>query len=348
MSSRRLFGLIWVVFLLVALMGGTAWAFPPLQEECPRNPLLNPGFEEGFIDWGQGLTIIASGWQPWWRVGEGPLVKPDFEMEFAGTSGYERIHSGNWAQKFYKDGAVFDAGFLQRVKVPRGSVVTFSIWAYVWTNNLANRDVSSEPGNFRIYVGIDPTGSTDWWSEHLIWSEPIMEYDKWVKLSITAKAESDYITVFTRGHPEFPVSHNWSWWDDACLIVIPPTPRPTKPVPPTKTPTATRTPLPTPTATSTPTPTPLLPTETPTLIPPTPTIAPTATAFPTYTPLPTYTPFPTFTPVPTPAPTKAPPTGPSMGSALNAMARFIYGISGILVALVAVGILAGARYLRRS
>ncbi len=140
---------------------------------------------------------------------------------------------------------------------------------------------------------------------------------------------------------------------------VPPTPTPVPPtptpVPPTPTPVP---PTPTPRAV-TPTPTPALPTQAPTFTPtptgtptgtPTPTPTPTATSTPTSTATATYTPTPTPVP-PTATPTPEPPTptpvvptpAPTPVSAAEAGTRW----SGYVLALVGVGVLAGAVYLRR-
>ncbi|MBC7261589.1 MAG: hypothetical protein H5T63_06215, partial [Chloroflexi bacterium] len=301
------------------------------------------------------------------------------------------------------------------------------------------------PGNYRVYVGIDPTGGTDWASSNIVWSEPAMQYNTWMQLSVTAVAKAGTITVYTRGQPEFRTQFNDSYWDDACLTIVRPQPTNT-PVPkatntptitstPADTPTPTDTPSPTATATPLATPTPrvayvcvrvhndvngngapdpgerllegavihfmnelgevletyttdgrnephcfatrqegnyflqeknpegyvstssddwgvyvvpgaiiqihfwdhLPPTPTPTDTP-SPTATSTNTRVPTATPMPTMTPTEVIMPSPTPSPTPLP--------AAQAMAQAIFGVSGIIAALLGVVLIAGLRYIR--
>jgi len=319
-----------VIVVLLACLAGVAGASPPLQGGCPGNLLLNPGFEEGFSDrrdpYNPGGPIagelsMANGWEIWYEKGSGIpgiLHRPEYKPEDAARFGYRRIHSGNFAQKFFSTYSTHNAGFFQRVRVPRGSKVTFSIWVQVWSNDLDNVEKSEKPGKYRVQVGIDPTGGTDWRSPAIVWSEPVEHYDEYFQISVSTVAQANAVTVFTRGAPEWPVLHNDSYWDDACLIAIKPTPTRTP------TPRPTRTPTSTPTFTSTPT-----PTDTPTITP-----TPTSTSTPTATP--TFTPTATATPTPTPTPR------PLFQGIMQGISNF----RGLLLLLAALGIAAGVYLLR--
>ena len=132
-------------------------------------------------------------------------------------------------------------------------------------------------------------------SANTIWSTPVTEQDTrttdadghaiddWALLTVTTVAAGPYVTVYTRGMPEYAVKHNDSYWDEACLIVsTPPTATPLPTNTPTETPSVTDTPVPTETPLPTETPTATLtPTEAPTA---TATVAPTDTLAPTDTP----------------------------------------------------------------
>jgi len=237
--------LVWPILVL---------AEPAAQGECPGNVLLNPGFEEGFSDRGAGEVSVANGWFPWWQSGpgqdEGFYRRPEYKPEDASRFGMRRIRSGNFAQKFFNTFSTHNAGILQQVQVPVESTLTLSAWVQVWSSEYHDPTTVVDPGNYRVYVGIDPTGGTDWSSPNVVWSEPRMEYNTWMHLQIQAKAKAGTITVFLRGQPEFRTEFNDSYWDDVCLTVQRPTPRPTR------TPTDTPTPTVSPTATSTPTPAP--------------------------------------------------------------------------------------------
>jgi len=235
-------------------------AKPAAQGDCPGNVLVNPGFEGGFSERGAGEVSVANGWFPWWQDGpgqaEGYYRRPEYKPEDASRYGRRRVRSGNFAQKFFNTFSTHNAGILQQVQVPVGSRLTFSAWVQAWSSQHYNPDTVVSPGNYRVYIGIDPTGGTDWSSSNVVWSEPRMEYNTWMRLEIQTVAKAGTITVFLRGQPEFRNQFNDSYWDDTCLTVVRPTPRPTNTPKNTPTPTATPTPEASPTPTSTPTPAP--------------------------------------------------------------------------------------------
>jgi hypothetical protein len=272
------------------------------------NLLRNPNFEEGFSQRGASEMVVAQHWQPWWvrgtagQVEEGYFYRPEYKPEVAVLFGRRRIHSGDYAQKFFSTYATHSAGLYQRVSgITSGSTLIFSAWVQIWSSSLDDVARCDGFGNYEVRIGIDPTGGRDALSGHVVWSEPAMACNEWVRLEVTAVAESGRVTVFLKGEPEYRVKHNDSYWDDMVLTAgEPPTPvlRPT--MVPTFTPTPTRTraqacasgtptctptrtPTPTPTRTSTTTPLTVqsrtTPARTPTRTPsPTPADTPTATA----------------------------------------------------------------------
>jgi len=343
--------ILWMILLVPTPVGGE----PQAQGGCP-GPLVNPGFEDGFTELPLGgMSQVANGWQPWFFTGlTGPGInyKPDYQGYDARLLGTRRVHSGNFSQVMATTYATHTAGFLQQINVPVGSQLTFSIWVQVWSSQEDDPSVSAQPGNYRVQVGIDPTGGTDWAAPHVIWSPEVMEYDRWVQLSVEAVAENSIVTVFTQGRPEFRNKHNSSYWDDACLVVVPPAP-PTAPPRPTNTPgpspTATRSPTPRPSATPTTTRTPV-PTETPEVTyTPSATATPPATATPTFTR--TATPTNTSPPVPTatrtPPPTETPiPTLTPQPVVIRAVEAVVTGqANGVFVLLLALAVLALLRAL---
>jgi hypothetical protein len=295
-----------LLFAVASVMIGLALSN---QAEGSYNLLVNPGFEEGFSErpdpyvpgeGPKGELTVADGWELWYDNvpgQDGYNYRPEYKPEDAHLYGEQRVHSGRFAQKFFTTYSTHTAGFYQQVPVSEGSEVTFSIWVQVWSSQHNDPNESRDPGNYRICVGIDPFGDTYWRSEGIIWSEPVIMYDEWVELSVTAVAQADHITVFTKGAPEWRVKHNDSYWDDARLVFKVFLPLVFKYPTPTPTATSTETRTPTPTITPTPTYTP-----TNTLTPmPTATATPTSTSSPTVTP--TATPTPTLTPTVTPTPT---------------------------------------------
>lgn len=297
-----------------------------LQNVCSGNRLVNGDFEGGFSERGRGEVSVANGWNPWFKTlpGTGGInYIPEYKPEDAQRFGTRRIHSGRYAQKWFTTYATHTAGIFQQVSgIPVGSRLQLSAWVQVWSSNSDNIEKSETPGNYRVSIGLDPFGGTDYNSENIVWSEfQTFAYDAYKQLSVATVARSNVVTVFLRGVPEFPVKHNDSYWDDVCLVAIVPT---NTPAPPTQTPAPTDTPTITPSPTLTPSPT---PTETPTY-----TLTPTHT--PTYTPTPTdtvtVTPLPTATFTPTPTP-------PSALARLTTAATN-NGAAGIVVLLAAAGV----------
>jgi hypothetical protein len=263
MSSKRLAITFVVICLLTwsTLSPALSLASPAAQAVCAGNVLLNPSFEEGFSDRGAGEVSVANGWHPWYQDGPGQVDgynrRPEYKPENVALHTARRIHSGNFAQKFFNSFATHNGGILQQVQVPTGSKLTFSVWVQAWSSQQPNPDEVVSPGNYRVSVGIDPTGGTNGTSPNVVWSEPRMEYNTWMNLQVQSVAKAGTVTVFVRGNPEFRNRFNDSYWDDACLTVVRPASAPTSTPKPKDTPTPT--PCPTPQASPTPTliPTPL-------------------------------------------------------------------------------------------
>ena len=194
----------------------------PTPQTFPEgNLLFNPGFEAVFSERDAREVQVADGWQPWWQEGpgqhEGYFRRPEFKPENRYIHGARRVREGDWAQKYFTTYGTHNAGLMQRVNVEPGGVCTFSIWAQVWSSEGNDPDGITEPGYYRVYIGIDPTGGTVWNAPTVIWSAPRMEYNTWLHLYVSAVARGDVVTVFTRGEPEYRVKHNDSYWDDADL-----------------------------------------------------------------------------------------------------------------------------------
>lgn len=186
------------------------------------NLLFNPRFEQVFSERDAPEVVVADGWQPWWQDGpgqaEGFYRRPEYQPEDIYRHGPRRIHDGAYAQKLFTTYATHNAGLMQQVNVMPGGRCTFCIWVQVWSSQYFDPESVTEPGNYRVWVGIDPYGGTDWRSPNIIWSPPHMEYNTWMLLCVSAIARRDVVTVFTRGEPEFRVKHNDSYWDDASLV----------------------------------------------------------------------------------------------------------------------------------
>jgi hypothetical protein len=360
------------------------WMCPAVARAQSAIPLANAGFEgPPRQTQGEGTSVsswLAEGWVPWSILGDN-VTNREVEyklitLETGRTRDLEsHVHSGNHAQQFFTNGGSHTAGFYQRVKVPANSMVTFTVWAQMQTGQdlifVDGRYVfdlsETGGGNYAVQVGVDPTGAmpahfgaplpgTMAWSE-LLWDvsawgtdEKGNPADLWVPLSVTVKAQGEWIAVYTRGECKYPTKYNSSFWDDASVTVsTPPTPTPVPATPtPVVPPTATRDPTPTATVTTAPTST-RSPTSTPTATPE-PTSPPTETPTSTATPKPTSTPItlPTWTVVATAQPTAtfiaAAPAQPAFWTA-----RW-FGLAAtavLIVAAMAVGLGVGGWLARR-
>ncbi len=202
------------------------------EDEDIHDTLVNGDFEGAFTQREAPEIVVAYGWHAWWNpdwrpeegVEAGHGLRPEFKPDT------ERPPSGT-CQKFFSTYGTHDAGLYQRIRVGKGAEVTFSAEAYVWSSSKDNLSKSEEDGLYRVAVGIDPYGGKDPLNDRVIWSgkpKSGAEYDgenetetndRWTRLSVSATAKADVITVFLRGHAKWRVKHNDSYWDNCQLEV---------------------------------------------------------------------------------------------------------------------------------
>ncbi|TEU16424.1 MAG: hypothetical protein E3J25_02910 [Anaerolineales bacterium] len=229
---KRSFRWLMVILLVCLLPLPLAKAEVDDPHALPSSPagrqgvLRNPDFEEGFSEVDGGA--VAEGWHSWpAEAGDGQESRsysgqPGYEPEVRRQDGLGRVRSGSFAQKQSTTYAAHLGGIYQRVWVVPGSVVSFSIWVYVWSSSRDDPDRSQMPGNYRVSIGIDPKGGTQETAKDVVWSRSLMAYDRWAKLTVSTVARGEWVTVFTGGQGEWRVKHNDSYWDDASLQVVPP------------------------------------------------------------------------------------------------------------------------------
>jgi LysM repeat protein len=263
-----------------------------LLQAQAQNLLTNSGFESNFLTvTGDQPRNVATGWVPWNVARTSGMasfqnIQPKYvaASEANGRGITPRIRSGSNAQIYYSFFETHDGGIYQQISgVTPGTELRFSIYAYVWSSTFEDPNVSDEPGDVALRVGIDPSGGTDGAAAQVVYSEPFIAYDTYREYAIIAKAESSTVTVFVRSIVGEPVQNTYIYLDDAILapttaatggnltstptaigVIIPPSATNTA-VPPTNTsipPTATNTTVP---STNTTVP----PTATNTTIPPT-------------------------------------------------------------------------------
>jgi len=151
---------------------------------------------------------------------------PEFRDTKGVTLGPTRIHSGSNSQKYFTFWSVHEAGVMQTVAVPPGSVLRFSAWMHAWSTNQDGREefpdsyASSGQSNMHLKVGIDPCGGEDPWSPNIVWGSEHDSYDQFGYYEVRATAQCDKVTVFTHSMPEKAMKHNDVYVDDAELVMI--------------------------------------------------------------------------------------------------------------------------------
>lgn len=208
----QLLGLI----LLIAITGTFLYSMWPgaLTVIAQQPPLLNPGFEGGFSEYGGvGELVVGNGWRPWYVEGGG-YHRPEYVAE-SRTTGRGRVRDGTYGQKQFTTYSKQDGGLLQKIATVPGRWYKFDAWVYVWSTNSDNPDVSPGPtGSYSGLVGLNPWGDCRATYRTTVWGkEALRIYNQWVQVSVIAQAWTDEMCVFTRGTAEYAVKHNDSYWD---------------------------------------------------------------------------------------------------------------------------------------
>ena len=191
------------------------------QEQIAENLLTNPGFEDEFVAHADvAPQNIAAGWNAWHIAREetSPAYAnhaPYYDMETARTRG----DAPGKAQVYFNQYATHQGGIYQQVdSLTVGANYRFSIYAWVWSSIGQDWDISEQPGNVSVRVGIDPAGGADATSEEIIWSiTAVFLYNAFYQYSVIAEAESATITVFVESTIGVPVANNYIYLDDAVL-----------------------------------------------------------------------------------------------------------------------------------
>lgn len=208
---------IYPILLCLLLL---AVAFPLQAQEL----LTNPGFEDPYIISGDDPPReVANGWSRW-HVTSAPdapsYINSEPEFYPAARDTADRVRSGENAQWILSFYATHVGGVYQTVSVTPGTTLRFSVFAYIWSSQFDEVDLSESGGDVTISVGIDPTGGTSGESDTIVWSEPGQIYDSYNEYSVEATTEGDTVTVFIRTAVGTPVKHNYIYLDDAVLISV--------------------------------------------------------------------------------------------------------------------------------
>lgn len=191
------------------------------QADEATNLLENGDFEGEFVQLdGAAPRKVATGWTPW-HVGRSDS-SPSFanhDPNYDEESDRIRLDDAGSAQKYFTLFATHHGGIYQEVdSITSGSAYRFSIYAYVWSSSYEDANVSEDPGNVVVRVGIDPNGGTDAESEDIVWSTAAtFFYDAYRQYAVIATAASSTITVFVESTVGGPRANNYIYLDDAVL-----------------------------------------------------------------------------------------------------------------------------------
>ena len=239
MQPRRTSTLRWILIFVMVTTLALSLRPPHVMVEAYQttNLLQNPGFEQPFvaID-GNSAVRVATGWQPW-SVSGGSSTAVNARPEYQPASA-NRVQVGlGRPGKYNTFFATHIGGVYQRVPVAAGTSLQFSIYMYVWSSApFDNPNVSEDPNDVKVRIGIDPTGGTDGTSSSIVWSTEQEFYDSYQQLSVTATAKSSAVTVFVRSAPQGFVGTTNIYLDDALLVPLAVAPPTATPVGPTATP----------------------------------------------------------------------------------------------------------------
>lgn len=254
----------WLILVMSLLFG---LQNPAHGQEGP-NLLRNGDFEEGgpgqawpFQD-GIPEVQVAPGWRAFYLDNPPPyVVAPDYcqgdvrcawgRPEFRGVASYEfayRVRSGQLAQKYFSWNRQHEAGLYQQVGgIQPRTHLRFSVWIHTWScmpatgtwSECRTTPLSDNPAPMHIWVGIDPTGGTDWSAPTVVRSPEGNAYDQWTLFQVEATAQSSTVTVFIHTRADWtdriPRINNDVYIDDASLVAIgqaTPTPLPPPPTSP--------------------------------------------------------------------------------------------------------------------
>ncbi len=273
----------WIILAVVLLLGLQR----PAQGQEGPNLLRNGDFEEGgpgqawpFQD-GIPEVQVAPGWRAFYLDYPPPYAAvPGYcggdarcawgRPEFRGVATYEfanRVRSGQLSQKYFSWNRQHEAGLYQQVGgIQPGTRLRFSVWIQTWSCKPASSETwhtcptgerSNNPAPMHIWVGIDPTGGTDWSAPTVVRSPEGDAWDTWTLFQVEAVARSDKVTVFIHSRADWtdaePRINNDVYIDDASLVALGraqptlPPPPPTSAATPASSQPAARTPAPQPT-----------------------------------------------------------------------------------------------------
>jgi len=209
------------IIFITSLLLCVSWSLG--QDDTVANLLQNGDFEGNFVALdGADPRGVAESWTPWHVAATSS--SPSFanhDPNYDEETDRIRLDEAGKAQKYFTLFATHQGGVYQEVdSLTSGATYRFSIYAYVWSSSFEDTEVSEDPGDVVLRVGIDPTGGTDGASADIVWSTAAtFFYDAYRQYAVIATAESTSITVFVESTVGEPRANNYIYLDDAVLEI---------------------------------------------------------------------------------------------------------------------------------
>ena len=204
--------------------------------------LINPGFECKVGTYqlessAGGLMRIATGWTPVFISGAPWLYST--RMQFAGddcdgSAHVERIDGEDSQGVFAQDiewssepGKPFDVALYQQTAATIGADYSLSAWMLSLCGGSTMPNDCPDGFYMAKMLGIDPTGGTDPLADTVIWAENRHNFVEkgepfgWQNLQVSARAQSETITVFGRINSPFRWHGNHAFIDGFLLLPSP-------------------------------------------------------------------------------------------------------------------------------
>jgi len=199
--------------------------------------VLNGDFEGNFYAYDTGE--VAEYWVPYDHGSTGGL--PQYRRKT------EHVRNGSFAQMFWTQGRLFNAGIYQVIgstgspalaRVIAGRTFTAHVWMYS-IYEAAGGTIQDDKILKR--VGLDPYGGTNAYSSNIVWTPWQGQDESWVQINCKAEARSSQITLFIEAY-NASIGYQDQVYIDAVTIEEEGVAPPTATIAATRTPTPTATP----------------------------------------------------------------------------------------------------------
>lgn len=184
-----------------------------------------------------GNMFIPDSFEFWYKHGLPVDHNPDNQNgwqqpEARFSQGFDyRIKEGNASYMYFGFYRIFEAGLIKTIDATQGQKITASIWCHAWSStddnpytsdgvgNSAFSESENTPGltdaqrNITFYIGINPQGGNNPYSNDIVWSEGRHIYNIFDKIETETVAQSNRATVFIKAKALWAFKHNDVYMD---------------------------------------------------------------------------------------------------------------------------------------